>query len=52
MLADNYYQTGRLDRAISAYRKYLTINPALRSVLEEQAQKGLLPEEIATALFE
>ncbi len=52
MLAENYYEIGRLDRAVSAYRQYLTIKPALRSVLEEQARKGLLPEEIATALFE
>ncbi|MBN1859145.1 DUF1028 domain-containing protein, partial [Candidatus Bipolaricaulota bacterium] len=51
MLAENYYEIGEVSRAVNAYKQYLTINPALRSVLEEQARKGLLPEEIATALL-
>ncbi len=51
MLAEDYYKIGEVGRAVSAYERYLAINPALRVVLEEQARKGLLPEEIATALL-
>ena len=50
-LAEKYYEIGEPGRSVSAYERYLAINPALRAVLEEQARKGLLPQEIAAALL-
>lgn len=51
MLADNYHQIGDVERATAAYKQYLSINPALRGVLEERADKGLFPKNVAAALF-
>jgi len=51
MLADNYYEVGEADLALAAYKQYLAINPALRSVLEDRAEMGLLPKELADALL-
>jgi len=46
-----YHETGDIDNAADAFRIYLTINPAMRSVLEAGVEGGTFPRDLAARLF-
>ena len=49
-LADRYFAQGAIEKAEQAYRTYLGINPALKTVLAADATNGSFPEELARRL--
>jgi uncharacterized Ntn-hydrolase superfamily protein len=51
-LADKYYEMGDIDNAVDAYKQYLAINPALRTLLEAEAKAGRLSYEIAERVLD
>ncbi|MEW5826342.1 MAG: DUF1028 domain-containing protein [Candidatus Bipolaricaulota bacterium] len=50
-LGTAYYELGDTDAAVDAFTVYLSINPAMRSVLEAGIQRGTFPADLAARLF-
>ncbi len=46
-----YHEIGDIDNAADAFRIYLAINPAMRSVLEAGVEGGAFPRDLAARLF-
>jgi uncharacterized Ntn-hydrolase superfamily protein len=47
-----YYEIGNMEKAVKTFRKSLEISPALIKSLKGNAEKGLLPKELADLIFE
>ena len=45
------HEIGDLEAAVEAFRVYLSINPAMRSVLEAGVRQGTFPRDLAVRLF-
>ena len=50
-LAEGYLEIGEKEKAIEIYKIYLSINPGMAKIMQENARVGNFPEDIASALF-
>jgi uncharacterized Ntn-hydrolase superfamily protein len=50
-LAMAYHEIGDIEAAVDAFGVYLGINPALRTVLETDIERGSFPADLAARLF-